>query len=278
MRSDIRAILGQAAAVPDDAVDIAEVALALAAADRATVDLAPYRRHLDQLSGAVAAMPDPAADATARAAALREVLAVRYGYVGDVDTYDDLQNANLIRVIDRRKGLPVALAILYMHTARALAWEVTGLSFPGHFLLRLDCGAQRVIVDPFHGGMVRTTADMRDLLKVMLGAEAELTADHYAPVSNRAVLLRLQNNLKLRHLRAGQAAQALAALETMRLLAPEDPLLIREAALLQARAGQVGAAIGSLEDFIDSGTGVGLDQRLLHEAALLLQQLRSRLN
>ena len=119
---------------------------------------------------------------------------------------------------------------------------------------------------------------MRDLLKVMLGAEAELTADRYAPVSNRAVLLRLQNNLKLRHLRAGQAAQALAALETMRLLAPEDPLLIREAALLQARAGQVGAAIGSLEDFIDSGTGVGLDQRLLHEAALLLQQLRSRLN
>lgn len=278
MHSDIRAILERAATVPDDAIDIADVALALAAADRATVDLAPYRRHLDQLSGALAAIPDPGADAMARAAALRDVMAVRYGYVGDVDTYDDLQNASLIRVIDRRKGLPVALAILYLHVARALAWEVTGLSFPGHFLLRLDCGAQRVIVDPFHGGIVRTTADMRDLLKAMLGAEAELTADHYAPVSNRAVLLRLQNNVKLRHLRAGQAAEALAALETMRLLAPDDPLLIREAALLQARAGQVGAAIGSLQDFIDCGTGIGLDQRLLHEAALLLQQLRSRLN
>ena len=278
MHSDIRAILERAATVPDDAIDIADVALALAAADRATVDLAPYRRHLDQLSGALAAIPDPGADAMARAAALRDVMAVRYGYVGDVDTYDDLQNASLIRVIDRRKGLPVALTILYLHVARALAWEVTGLSFPGHFLLRLDCGAQRVIVDPFHGGIVRTTADMRDLLKAMLGAEAELTADHYAPVSNRAVLLRLQNNVKLRHLRAGQAAEALAALETMRLLAPDDPLLIREAALLQARAGQVGAAIGSLQDFIDCGTGIGLDQRLLHEAALLLQQLRSRLN
>ena len=264
--------------MPDDAVDIAEVALALAAADLQSVDLAPYRRHLEQLCTALAGVPDPSADAMARAQALREVMAVRYGYVGDVDTYDDLQNASLIRVIDRRKGLPVALAILYLHVARSQAWEITGLSFPGHFLLRLSCGAQRVIIDPFHGGMTRTTADMRDLLKVMLGAEAELTSDHYAPVGNRAVLLRLQNNVKLRHLRAGQVAPALSALRTMRILAPEDPLLVREAALLQARAGQVGAAIGSLETFIDCATDAGLDQRLLHEAAVLLQQLRSRLN
>ncbi len=278
MRSDIRAILEQAGTQPDEALDIAEVALALAASDQPKADLAPYRRHLEQLCTDLAALRQPSADAAAQAAALREVLAVRYGYVGDVDTYDDQQNANLIRVIDRRKGLPVALAILYLHVARSLAWEITGLSFPGHFLLRLDCGAQRVILDPFHGGMTRTTADMRDLLKVMLGAEAELTADHYAPVGNRAVLLRLQNNVKVRHLRSGALEPALAALRTMQLLSPDDPLLIREAGLLQARSGQVGAAIGSLEQFLDSGTGAGLDQRLLHEAALLLQQLRSRLN
>lgn len=276
MRSDIQAVLEQAAASPDHAVDVAEVALALAADGHPSVDLGPYRRHLGQLCDALAAVPEPSADAAARAAALREVMAVRYGYVGDVDTYDDLQNASLIRVIDRRKGLPVTLAILYLHVARSLAWEITGLGFPGHFLLRLDCGAQRVILDPFHGGITRTTADMRDLLKVMLGAEAELTSEHYAPVGNRAVLLRLQNNVKLRHLRSGQVAQALAVLRTMRLLAPDDPLLVREAALLQARAGQVGAAIGSLEAFLDNGAG--LDQRLLHEAAVLLQQLRSRLN
>src|SRR5699024_2784910 len=145
----------------------------------------------------------------ARIELINSLLFDRYGYEGDHDTYDDLQNADLMRVIDRRRGLPVALGILYLQIARSQEWAAEGLSFPGHFLIRLECGAERAIIDPFNEGQLRHPAELRELLKAMAGVEAELNPDHYAPVSNRDVLLRLQNNRKLRLLREHQGEAAL---------------------------------------------------------------------
>src|SRR5260370_426166 len=86
---------------------------------------------------------------------LAEVVAQSYGYRGDSQSYDDLQNADLVRVIERRKGLPVALSILYLHIARAQGWPAEGLAFPAHFLIRVGIEGARPLVDPFHHGLVR---------------------------------------------------------------------------------------------------------------------------
>jgi regulator of sirC expression with transglutaminase-like and TPR domain len=149
----------------DAEIDLAETALALAALERPEVSLDRYRDHLARLTDAVAeqAAHSPE-DVEARVAALRAVLAEHYGYAGDALTYDDLQNANLMRVIDRRKGLPVALGILYIGTARNLGWDIHGLNFPGHFLIRLNQAGERAILDPFNGGQTRTVMELRDLL------------------------------------------------------------------------------------------------------------------
>ena len=88
-------------------------------------------------------------DLVAQADALAAVLAEGYGYAGDTLTYEDLQNANLMRVIDRKKGLPVALGILYIHAGRAQGWDIAGLAFPGHFLVRIEGRGERRILDPF---------------------------------------------------------------------------------------------------------------------------------
>src|SRR3546814_4700292 len=141
------------------------------------------------------------------------VLVERYGYRGDGETYDDMVNANLMRVIDRRRGLPVALGILYLHGARAQGWAICGLNFPGHFLLRLDLGAERSIIDPFNGGQTRDAVALRALLKGMAGENAELRPEHTRPVGCRDVLLRLQNNIKLRYVQEERSVDALAILE-----------------------------------------------------------------
>ena len=99
-----------------------------------------------------AAIRRASGDLAGRARALNEIILLKYGYCGDELTYDDLQNANLMRVIDRRKGLPVVLGILFIDAARAQGWEAAGLAFPGHFLIRLAERAERLILDPFHGG------------------------------------------------------------------------------------------------------------------------------
>jgi regulator of sirC expression with transglutaminase-like and TPR domain len=261
-------------AAPDDPFAIGEAALALAALGRPRVPLDRYRRHLDTLGDELGHIATGCESLTDRVAALNNVLVDKHGYAGDQLNYDDLQNANLIRVIDRKKGLPVALGILYLHTARTQGWSISGLAFPGHFLLRLDEGGERLVLDPFHEGAVRATHELRDLLKAMSGNDAELRPEHYAEVSDREILLRLQNNIKLRLIQQKDPAGAEAVVARMLMLAPEQTALWWETGVLNAQAGQLHAAIDAIERFIE------LDGRPQprQEAALFLQKLREQLN
>lgn len=273
--AEAREILRRTGDLPDDEIDLAEAALALGALETPTADLDGYRRHIRAIVADLAERVDPEADSLEdRIALLHAVIGERHGYSGDHDTYDDLQNANMLRVIDRRRGLPVALGILYLHAARSRGWDMVGLNFPGHFLVRIDKGAARAIIDPFNEGQVRSVVDLRDLLKATAGSAAELEPGHYQPVSNRDVLLRLQNNIKLRHLSAHDVPKALGVLEGMRLFAPHEPALWRETGLLEAHAGNLKDAITALETFM-ALTG---DEHHRHQTASLIQQLKKRLN
>jgi regulator of sirC expression with transglutaminase-like and TPR domain len=274
-REESLALLRALGAAAGPTLPIAEAALALAALQRPHVGLARYREHLQWLARDVGRHKDATGDLGARARALNEIILLKYGYRGDDATYDDLQNANLIRVIDRRKGLPVVLGILYIHAARAQGWDIAGLSFPGHFLVRLAAaGQERLILDPFHGGKICEAAELRALLKAVAGPEQQLAPEHYAPVSDRDVLLRLQNNLKARLLHAEEAERAVAVVESMLLLAPDAAELWQEAAALYRHLGNLPAAANALGEFIvRAPEGIAR-----HQAAAVLQQLRGRLN
>ncbi len=270
-RATAEAFLRGIAGRGEASLPLAEAALALAALDRPRVDLARYHDHLAALGREVGeAAESGVADPVD---ALNSVIIGRYGYAGDTLTYDDLQNANLMRVIDRRKGLPVALGILYIHAARAQGWDMAGLAFPGHFMVRLEHGSERRIIDPFHEGRVREAAELRELLKSAAGQAAELAPAHYADVSDRAVLLRLQNNVKLRLVQTRQMEKALAAIDSMMLFAPDEASLWWESSQINTALGKLRAAIAALERFL----ALCQDGAQRHRAATLLQQLRARL-
>jgi regulator of sirC expression with transglutaminase-like and TPR domain len=253
---------------------IAEAALALAAFERPRVDLGRYQDHLRLLARDVGRHPGGAGDLAARTEALNEVILLKYGYTGDELSYDDLQNANLMRVVDRRKGLPVALGILYIHAARAQMWDIAGLAFPGHFLVRLSDGAERIIVDPFHRGQICGAVELRELLRAGTGPGSELQPEHYTAASDRDVLLRLQNNLKARLLQGQHHERALKVVETMLMLAPDLAELWREAGMLHRHLGNVRAAGAALEQYVLRAP----EGAARHQAAAILQQLRAQLN
>ena len=274
-RLEAKDLLRHVGTQPDEDIDLAEAALALAALDHPDVSLDRYRDHLSLLAREVAELNPPDADTLeGRVAALQDVLVGRHGYEGDTLTYDDIQNANMMQVIDRKKGLPVALGILFIQTARAQGWSISGLNFPGHFLVRLEYAGERTIIDPFNHGQSRTVMELRDLLKVAAGGDAELTPEYYATVGNRDILLRLQNNLKLRFMKADRVDKAVEILDGMLLFAPEEAMLWREAGLLNAHIGNLNAAVGALETFMT----LGVNDLLRHQTALLMQQLKNRLN
>jgi regulator of sirC expression with transglutaminase-like and TPR domain len=263
------------AAAPSERLDLGEAALALASLERRQVALARYRDHLAELAGDVAHCAGPDARSLAqRVAALNDTILGKHGYRGDADTYDDLQNANLMRVIDRRRGLPVTLGILYIHAARAQGWDMVGLAFPGHFLVRLEAADGRAIIDPFNAGKLPDAGALRELLRATAGNEVELAPEHYAAVSDRAVLLRLQNNIKLRLIGADQIAKAARTLESMLLFAPDQADLWREAGLLHAHLGNYGAASAAIERFLTLAD----NDTARHTMAALLQRIRAKLN
>jgi regulator of sirC expression with transglutaminase-like and TPR domain len=278
LEAQLRRIGGQA----DSEIDLAAAALILAALDRPRVSLERYDHHLSLLARETSELGEKSGAANsllARAEALNTVMLERYGYGGDRRSYDDLQNANLMRVIDRRKGLPVALGILYIHAARAQGWSIAGLNFPGHFMLRLELGGERVILDPFNGGALRGPKELREILQSLAGEDAELQLEHTEPVANREILLRLQNNIKLRLLQERRAEDALTVLETMLMFAPDMGQLWHEAGTLHAHLGNLRAAAMTLEHYLELGeTGATPDSAGRHEAAGLLQRIKAQLN
>ena len=275
-RRESRAYLQSVGNGPEHELDIARAALHLAALTRSKVDLEPAELHFDALTRDVASRAQNEAPVSAEAAAgiLAGVVARENRYRGDDQTYDDLQNADLLSVIERRKGLPVALGILYIHVARAQGWRAFGLNFPGHFLIALELEGSRAILDPFHEGVCRTPPELRELLKMVAGQDAELSADLFAPVPDRGVLLRLLSNIRLRLLQMRRLEDASETIDAMLLIAPQQPELWRDAGILHAQLGKLGAAIEALE------TAIARDQNSTRqqETAALLQQLRQRLN
>ncbi len=273
---DIRARLVRFGALADGRIDPAETALVLGSVERPGVSMEPYRRHLKRLAAEAAAYADSAdgpGGLGLRVETLAQVIARRYGYGGAEDAYDDPDSANLMRVIDRRRGLPVALGIIYIHVARALGWPICGIDFPARFLVRLEDDGNRVIFDPFDGGRLLSAKDMRDLYKAVAGNHAELTPAHYRALENRDVLVRLQNNIKVRLLRAENLEEAVETVETMLLFAPGRAALWREAGLLHARLDNVPAAVAALEEYLRHSTG----DPARYRTSVLLQELRGRL-
>jgi len=269
-KETIRNLLHRVGETPDDELDIAETALLLGSLDRPGVGLARYRDHLKLLADDLARAAAVADTLDRRTEALNRTVFDAYGYEGDRRTYDDLQNANLIRVIDRRRGLPVALGILMIDAARAQGWQISGLRFPGHFLLRMEFQGQRVILDPFERGATRPAADLRSLLRAQGDDEAELSPSHYETASDREILVRLQNSIRLRQMQRSDNLAAATTLETMLWMAPGDKNLWREKALLSAQLGRIDSAVTALEEYIARETLDGPR----HDAALLLQKLR----
>ena len=261
---------------PEREFDIARAALHLAALSRSRPDIAPFETHLAQLgqelSETFAASDEKSL--TAAAYALSNVLAVLNDYRGDDQTYDDLQNADLMNVIERRKGLPVALGILYIHSARTQGWRAYGLNFPGHFLVALEKNGERAIIDPFHEGVSRTPNELRELLKLVAGQDAELSTEMFTPASDRAVLLRLQSNIRLRLVQMRRFEKAVKVVESMLLFAPGQSEIWRDLGMLNAQLGNLSAAIKAFESSIKH-ENIGSRRQ---ETTALLQALQRRMN
>ncbi|WP_428376137.1 SirB1 family protein [Lichenicoccus sp.] len=253
--------------LPDAEIDPAPAALQLARLDAPESEWLEASAHLSDLAREAAAIGSlmSGRSAEGRIGALAGLIHARHGYRGDSETYDDLDNANLIRVIGRRKGLPVALGVLWLHCMRAAGWDGFGVDFPYHFLVAMvvrDGGAAGdgpdeadeaeavVLVDAFAEGVTLAAGDLQLLLGRLGASPVTLHPDMIRRMTSREVLLRLQRNLVQRRLMAGEPEAALASLGGMLQIAPDVAANWLNAADLSRQVGRLQAAIDCLERFL----------------------------
>ena len=263
----------------DGPYDLAKAALMLAALDRPDKKLNPYLEQLNEIAEAVRTEFVFVRDAGGAADALATVIAGRYAYEGERANYDDPDNADLMGVIERRRGLPVALGIVYIHAARANRIDACGLFAPGHFLLRVQVKGSEAVIDPFNGGAL---VDRDSVSLSRFGSSLHLREpgaseqpDAFSSVSDADVLLRLLNNIKNRALKVRDSARASEILRRMTIVAPRRSVLWLELGKIQESSGALSAARRAYENCIKTGT-TGSD--VSNEAAFALHALKRRLN
>jgi regulator of sirC expression with transglutaminase-like and TPR domain len=242
--------LDQLGLLDDEEIELDRAALVLSALDHEGVDLDPYLDLLDDIADRLEEVAAQADTLEKKGAALKQVLGDEYGFIGDAVAYGAPVNADLIRVLDRKQGLPVSLSILYVSAARRMGWSAWALNTPGHVLVRL--GQERfMLLDPFHGGKPVTRGELEAIVRGFTGETGEVRPEYLAPIPNRAVLVRLLTNQASRAVQAGDGDRALAVHERMARIAPEYPDVWWALAQMQAGQGDAEGARASLSAMLE---------------------------
>jgi regulator of sirC expression with transglutaminase-like and TPR domain len=174
------------------------------------------------------------------------------GFAGNINDYHHPDNSYLHRVLATRRGIPISLAVLYIELAGQLGLQARGVSFPGHFLVKLRLPAGEVVIDPFSGESLS-----REVLEQRLEPwrrQHGLVGDDEAPLglflqsaAPREVIARMLRNLKALHGRNGDLERLLAVQERLVRLLPDDWDERRDRGLLLAEMGGTREALADLE-------------------------------
>lgn len=250
-------------------VDLARLALAIARIESPRLDAESAISELARLGEGAARTLAPLADApiTDRLHHLNQLLFEREGFDGNSLQYDDLRNSLLHVVLERRTGIPITLAVVYMTVARAAGLEVSGVSFPGHFLLRVTGEGSHadgpVILDPFERGQRLSHAQLRALLAAHAGDDAPWTDTLLMPCTSRQIAVRMLNNLKRLYVGMRCFQQAWQVTDALVTVGGHDPEDIRDRGLLAYHLDDFPAALSDLEAYVQvTGTArEGSEQR-----------------
>lgn len=231
--------------IEDEDILLDLASLALSHLDHDNTDIAPYLKTLEEIEDRVCEEGRSAVIPRERAAVLSRILHGEFGFVGDVDGYDEPANADFMQVIARRRGLPIALSILYVAIARRAGWSAYVLNLPGHVVVQIG-EKSPVVTDPFAGGGLLPDDKMAEISRACLGKEGDASALSVFRMSNRDVLSRLLNNQAVRAEDGNDAHRALTVYQRITQVSPHVLDAWQKLARLQLGFNDVAGARESL--------------------------------
>lgn len=235
---------------PDEYIDLAKAALYLAQEEYPDLDPEEYINALDTMAFELSERLPVERYPMRVIQSINQYLYEDLGFYGNTKTYYDPRNSFLNDVIERRTGIPITLAVIYLQVARRIDFPMVGVGMPGHFLIRPDIADMDIFVDAFHGGNVMFTQDCQDKLSQIYQQSVTIKPEHLVAVSNRQLLGRILSNLKYVYLNQQELEKALAAVERILLLSPDAISEIRDRGLLSYQLGRFTQAALDLESYL----------------------------
>ena len=238
--------------LPDLGIPLAEAALLMACEEYPQLSLRPYLDQLDRMADSVRATLGDDAEPRETIEGINHVLFVDYGFRGNTSDYYDPRNSFLNDVIDRRIGIPITLSAIYLEVARRLEFPVEGVGMPGHFVVKYRSGDEEIFLDPFNAGSMLTRQQCRDFICQMKLEDGQNTELWLRRVTNRQILARMLNNVKVIYLKAEAFDKALMMADLLVLIEPAAEELYRDRGLLRLQVRQFEGAMRDLQRYLNN--------------------------
>jgi regulator of sirC expression with transglutaminase-like and TPR domain len=250
---------GELLARDDVRIDLAHACLMIAQDAYPKLDVERYLGEIERMAMRLRGRITQTLQPEERVAALNEFLFDELGYSGNTEAYYDPRNSYLNDVMERKTGIPITLSVLYMAIGRRVGLPLEGVSFPGHFLVRLRLRNGVLVLDPFAAGAPQSATDLRERLQRVIPpgaldkvAAGELPLDQFLePASNRQILARVLRNLKAIYRDTDKPQEQLDVLNRMLLVAPDSSAELRDRGIVYQRLECHRAALKDLSDYVE---------------------------
>lgn len=259
----------------DESLSLVEAAVAIAQDDDPQLDTQAVLSKIDSLAERLKRRVPADAGPRQRLRSLNHFFFQELGFAGNVNNYYDPGNSLLSTVLETRRGIPITLAVLYIELATQIGLTARGVSFPGHFLVKLKLSEGEMVIDPFSGHSL--SREQLDELLTPYRRSQGLTGDFEVPLGlflqaapARDVLARMLRNLKEIHRAAADWPRQLAVLNRLVILLPQAWEERRDRGLVQAELGAMDAAALDLAEYL-SHSPQAIDRVAIGERLLALR-------
>ena len=243
----------------DARIDLARACLLIAQDAYPQLDVEHYMDEIERMATRLRARLPRDCGAEQQVVALNQFLYEDLGYWGNTEDYYDPRNSYLNEVIERKTGIPITLSILYMELGRRIGLPLEGVSFPGHFLVRLPLRGGMLVLDPFSGGAPQSEAELRSRVKRVIPdgvaddlPAAELPLDQFLErATNRQILTRVLRNLKAIYRKTDKPERLLDVLDRMLIVTPDASAELRDRGFVYQRLECYRAALKDLSSYAE---------------------------
>jgi regulator of sirC expression with transglutaminase-like and TPR domain len=264
--------------IEDERVDLLRAALTFARIEEPQLDIEAYVRRVEELAQRVRDTIQDLDDPGEIIAALNEVLFKEEMFRGNTVDYYSPRNSFLHDVLDRRLGIPITLALVYMEVARRVGFPLFGVGMPGHFLLKhYDVDGRAILIDAFDRGSIVTEEDCRQKLDDIYSGQLALQPEFLLPVTRRQMLTRMLNNLRSIYLSQRDFRRAVQVVDLILVIYPRSPEDVKQRAVLRYNLNDYRGALNDFEEYVKMSPDAS-DAEEIRQTALSLRRSMALMN